>query len=97
MPPDGGTESLDEQARRKGVRAIRSADDLAQDGVFDTDEELRAGASALQHRPPGLGRRRGTITLASCLILSRTGPCGAFALPPVGPVPLPLLTSHLSK
>jgi len=28
VPPDGGTESLDEQARRKGVRPIRSADDL---------------------------------------------------------------------
>ena len=42
VPPDGGTESLDEQARRKGVRTIRSADDLAQDGVFDSDEELDA-------------------------------------------------------
>jgi hypothetical protein len=42
VPPDGGTESLDEQARRKGVRTIQSADDLAQDGVFDTDEELDA-------------------------------------------------------
>jgi hypothetical protein len=42
VPPDGGAESLDEQARRKGVRTIRSADDLAQDGVFDTDEELDA-------------------------------------------------------
>ncbi len=41
-PPDGGTESLDQQARRKGVRPIRSADDLAQDGIFDTDEELDA-------------------------------------------------------
>ena len=39
VSPGGGTESLDEQARRKGVRPIRSADDLAQDGVFDTDEE----------------------------------------------------------
>lgn len=42
VPPDGGTESLDEQARRKGVRPIRCADDLAQDGIFDTDEELDA-------------------------------------------------------
>lgn len=41
-PRDGGIESLDEQARRKGIRPIRSADDLAQDGVFDTDEELDA-------------------------------------------------------
>lgn len=42
VPPDGGTESLDEPARRKGVRPIWSADDLAQDGIFDTDEELDA-------------------------------------------------------
>ena len=42
VPPEGGTESLDEQARRKGVLPIRSADDLAQDGIFDTDEELDA-------------------------------------------------------
>lgn len=42
VPPDGGTESLDKQARRKGVRPIRSADDLTQDGIFDTDEELDA-------------------------------------------------------
>ncbi len=42
VPPDGGAESIDEQARRKGGRPIQSADDLAQDGVFDTDEELDA-------------------------------------------------------
>jgi hypothetical protein len=42
VSPDGGTESLDEQARRKGVHPIRSADDLAQDGIFDTDKELDA-------------------------------------------------------
>lgn len=42
VPPDRGTESLDEQARRKGIRPIQSADDLAQDGTFDTDEELDA-------------------------------------------------------
>lgn len=41
-PPDRGLESLDEQARRKGVRPIQSADDLASDGIFDTDEELDA-------------------------------------------------------
>jgi hypothetical protein len=40
--PDHGVESINEQARRKGVRPIASADDLAQDGVFDTDEELDA-------------------------------------------------------
>jgi len=42
VPPDHGTESLDEQARRKGIRPIQSADDLAQDGIFETDEELDA-------------------------------------------------------
>jgi hypothetical protein len=42
VPPDRGVESIDEQMRRKGIRPIASADDLAQDGVFDTDEELDA-------------------------------------------------------
>lgn len=42
VPPDHGAESIEEQARRKGVHPIQSADDLAQDGVFDTDEELDA-------------------------------------------------------
>jgi hypothetical protein len=32
--------SLREQARRQGVRPVESADDLAADGVFDSDEEL---------------------------------------------------------
>lgn len=52
VPPDRGAESIDEQARRKGVRAIGSADDLAQEGVFDTDEELDAflaHVSAMRH------------------------------------------------
>jgi hypothetical protein len=40
--PDHGVEPIDEQARRKCLRPIASADDLAQDGVFDTDEELDA-------------------------------------------------------
>jgi hypothetical protein len=50
-PSDRG-ESIDEQARRKGVRAIESADDLAQEGVFDSDEELDAflaHVSAMRH------------------------------------------------
>jgi len=42
VPPEGGPESLDEQARRTGVRPMRSADDLAQEDIFDTDEELDA-------------------------------------------------------
>ena len=42
MPPGDRAESIDEQARRKGIHPVESADDLAQDGVFDTDEELDA-------------------------------------------------------
>lgn len=41
-PPLGGSVSLDELARLKDVRPVQSADDLAQDGVFDSDEELDA-------------------------------------------------------
>lgn len=41
-PPDHGSVSLDELARRKHIRPIESADDLAQGGIFDTDEELDA-------------------------------------------------------
>ena len=52
VPPDRGVESIDALARRKGVRAIGTADDLAQEGVFDTDEELDAflaHVSAMRH------------------------------------------------
>jgi hypothetical protein len=35
-------ESLDEQVRRRGIRPIRSVEDLARDDVFETDEELDA-------------------------------------------------------
>ncbi|MEU6641064.1 hypothetical protein ABZ863_00775 [Saccharomonospora sp. NPDC046836] len=35
-----GPELADELARRKDVQPIRSADDLACEGIFDTDEEL---------------------------------------------------------
>jgi hypothetical protein len=38
--PSGGRVSVDELVRRKGVQPIRSADDLACDGIFETDEEL---------------------------------------------------------
>ncbi|GAA0349410.1 hypothetical protein NE235_36365 [Actinoallomurus spadix] len=41
-PPERGSVSLDKLARRKHVRPIESADDLAQHDVFDTDEELDA-------------------------------------------------------
>lgn len=40
LPSTSGTETLEEQPRRKGVQPIRSEDDLACDGVFETDEEL---------------------------------------------------------
>ena len=33
-------ESLDEQARRKGVRPFQSPDDLRNDDVWESDEEL---------------------------------------------------------
>lgn len=52
VPPDRCAESIDEQARRKGVRVIGTADDLAHEGVFDTDEELDAflaHVSAMRH------------------------------------------------
>lgn len=41
LPPFlDGPELADELARRKHARPIRSADDLACEGIFDTDEEL---------------------------------------------------------
>jgi hypothetical protein len=52
VPPDHSIESIDEQARRKGIHPIRSADDLAHDGIFDTDEELDdflAHVAAIRH------------------------------------------------
>jgi hypothetical protein len=33
-------ESLDEQVRRRGLKPIKSVDDLVCEGIFDTDEEL---------------------------------------------------------
>ena len=39
-PRPGARASLEEALRREGVQPIRSADDLACDGVFNTDEEL---------------------------------------------------------
>jgi len=33
-------ESIDEQTRRKGIRPVESIEDMAQDGVFESDEEL---------------------------------------------------------
>lgn len=39
-PPTEGPESLAEQLRRKNVQPIRSAEDLACEGLFDDDAEL---------------------------------------------------------
>jgi hypothetical protein len=35
-------ESLDEQVRRRGLKPVHNAADLARDDVFETDEELDA-------------------------------------------------------
>jgi hypothetical protein len=40
--PERGSVSIDELARRKHIRPVESPDDLAEDAVFDTDEELDA-------------------------------------------------------
>jgi hypothetical protein len=39
-PPQGGSVSLDELARRKGVRPVASVEEMAQEGIFESDEEL---------------------------------------------------------
>lgn len=39
-PPRAGLVPLEELARGKNVRPITSADDLAADGIFETDQEL---------------------------------------------------------
>lgn len=33
-------ESIEEQVRRKGIRPVESIEDMAQDGLFESDEEL---------------------------------------------------------
>ena len=38
--PEGRPESIDEQVARKGIRPVESVEDMAQDGVFESDEEL---------------------------------------------------------
>ena len=38
--PETRPESIDEQVKRKGVRPVESVKDMAQDGVFESDEEL---------------------------------------------------------
>ena len=38
--PGSRPESIEEQVRRKGIRPVDSVEDMAQDGVFESDEEL---------------------------------------------------------
>jgi hypothetical protein len=33
-------ESIDEQVKRKGIRPVESVENMAQDGVFESDEDL---------------------------------------------------------
>lgn len=40
QPSQGRSVSVEELARRKGIRPVDSVEDMAQDGVFDSDEEL---------------------------------------------------------
>jgi hypothetical protein len=42
-----GHATLRELARRQGVRPVQSADDLAADGAFESDEELDEFLAAL--------------------------------------------------
>jgi transcriptional regulator with XRE-family HTH domain len=39
-PEDEGQVPVEELARRQGVRPIKSVDELARDGIFESDEEL---------------------------------------------------------
>ncbi len=38
--PEARPESIDEQVKRKGIRPVKSIEDMAQDGVFESDEEV---------------------------------------------------------
>jgi hypothetical protein len=38
--PETRPESIDEQVMRKGIRPVGSVQDMAQDGVFESDEGL---------------------------------------------------------
>ena len=40
QPPDRGSVSVEELARRQGVRPVESVEDMARPGVFESDEEL---------------------------------------------------------
>jgi hypothetical protein len=38
--PGGGAVPVEELARRKGVRPVESVADMAQDGIFESDDDL---------------------------------------------------------
>jgi hypothetical protein len=40
QPPDRGSVSVEELARRQGVRPVESVEDMARPGIFESDEEL---------------------------------------------------------
>ena len=40
QPPDRGAVSVEELARRQGVRPVESVEDMARPGIFESDEEL---------------------------------------------------------
>lgn len=42
QPPVEEYVSIEELARRQGVKPLRSADDLARPGLFESDDELAA-------------------------------------------------------
>jgi hypothetical protein len=38
--PESHPESIEEQIRRKGIRPVEFIEDMAQDGIFESDEEV---------------------------------------------------------
>jgi hypothetical protein len=54
-PQDEGQVPVEELARRQGVRPIKSVDELARDGIWESDEELDAFLADLYE-----SRRAGT-------------------------------------
>ena len=50
--PEARPESIEEQVRRKGIRPVESVEDMAQDGVFESDEEVERFPRARLRRSP---------------------------------------------
>jgi hypothetical protein len=64
--PETRPESIDEQVQRKGIRPVESVEDMAQDGVFESDEELDqflAHVYAARHADLALPGRCATSSL----------------------------------